>query len=1152
MRLLYFEKGFQFIDFDDDKAPPYAILSHTWSENNDEEVTYQDLRQGTTKNLLKLQLCKDWAHAAGYKYFWIDTCCIDKRNDAELAYAIRSMYRWYAQAGICFVYLSDLTKSKRKASDSHTASWKESLKSCRWFTRGWTLQELVASKNVEFYARDGHLGSKQDLLPLLMSITGIDLCGPLPGHQTRLSWIAKRQTKRPEDKAYCMLGICGVMMSPQYGEGEDEACRRLETAIVQRYGTIALENDRGAHSEQEHRQTILDLLRFDAMESRRTTISAAMKKTCRWILTHDICLRWLRSEHSFFWIKGKPGAGKSVMVKFLDEHITKTMRNAVRLSFYFTARGEQLEKTFAGMYRSLLVQLLDAVPELQHVLDSIKYSRALDIPQLQSALTAGIQKLQRPVYFFIDAIDECHDKDIQEMIDYFENLQDGLTGISVCFASRHYPVYEIPTRLQLVLEDTAEHTADLDHFVKTNLRLGKATPKRREEIQTEIVAKANGVFLWTVLVVKILQKEVSAGRLHAVQGRLRDIPAGLKELFQDILRRDQDNMDEFILCLRWILYAKRPLKLPEFYFAMMAGLPSQDLEWVPDELTEDQMHSFLLTSSKGFAECTRGKKPTTQFIHESVRDFLIKDNGFDLVCGESVEPLECYAHEQLKQCCSKGLSFDIPPYPLENNKPSLLLSEKERQSLMTRHPFAEYATTHILYHADRAAVSLSQRQFLASEFELSHWTTKSNALQRFKVNVYNQIPSFSYLCAERDLATLMPRPCNALSQEEQRYFTPLIAAFMSSSWQAAHTLLVDNGATNADRMIAEARLPHAKYETSRTLSSVPWRWAVRNGLEYLSEHLLSSVPVAQLTGDNTKHALILAVESGNVPIGKYLRLLHPTLLSEPVDLYKPLMHQRSAFIGDLISPLDFAAFLGQDDFVVDFVDAHAYTSKYINQALCWTIMGAHEELSQKFEKTAQILIDAGADVNADVLELHSRPGANMLQRAIYSGAKPKVIQFLLTKGADATARAGFNGSALQAAALMCREEIVQMLLDAGADVNAQAGYYGNALQAASHDGNKPIVQMLLNAGADVNAQGGYFGNALQAASHLCDEQRVRLLLAAGADVHAPGRWETTLEAARSSDKNEQLKSRVIQVLLDAGATDSTAQLHTDNHASISP
>lgn len=285
MRLL--NSDFQFCDFDD-SPPPYAILSHTWSERNEEEVSYQDLEDGTTKSLLKLQLCRDWTMAANLEYFWIDTCCIDKRNDAEIGYAIRSMWRWYCEASVCFVYLSDLSK-KRKP---NTEDWRDNLKDCRWFTRGWTLQELVASKKLELYARDGYLGSREALLPALKTITGINLRSSLPDHATRLSWVDKRVTKRPEDKAYCMLGICDVSLDPRYGEGGSSAWQRLLDAISHRHGTIALQ-PRGAATNPDHRVEVLEALKFDSLETRRRTVKVALAKTCKWILNHPACAKWL-------------------------------------------------------------------------------------------------------------------------------------------------------------------------------------------------------------------------------------------------------------------------------------------------------------------------------------------------------------------------------------------------------------------------------------------------------------------------------------------------------------------------------------------------------------------------------------------------------------------------------------------------------------------------------------------------------------------------------------------------------------------------------------------------------------------------------------------------------------------------------------------
>lgn len=138
--MLRYDKGkYHSGEFEDGETPPYAILSHTWSLANDDEVLYQDVLGGlesTKKDLSKLEFCKERAAAAGLDYFWIDTCCIDKAISAELDYSIRSMYRWYEKPSMCFVYLPDLPTKKRKSPGLAETTWEELLKSQRWFTRG--------------------------------------------------------------------------------------------------------------------------------------------------------------------------------------------------------------------------------------------------------------------------------------------------------------------------------------------------------------------------------------------------------------------------------------------------------------------------------------------------------------------------------------------------------------------------------------------------------------------------------------------------------------------------------------------------------------------------------------------------------------------------------------------------------------------------------------------------------------------------------------------------------------------------------------------------------------------------------------------------------------------------------------------------------
>jgi hypothetical protein len=204
-----------------------------WDEH---EVLFGDMANSAT----------DWTGKRGYhkiksaclqaqeqqpalEYVWMDTCCIDKSSSGELAEAINSMYNWYAGAEVCCAYLSDLEA---------TASLDE-LHKCRWFARGWTLQELIAPKKMVFFDKQwNERGTKQDLVERLSRITGID--GDILLHQRplssvsvaqKMSWAAGRQTTRIEDTAYCLLGIFGVHLPFLYGEGH-RAFRRLQDTIV--------------------------------------------------------------------------------------------------------------------------------------------------------------------------------------------------------------------------------------------------------------------------------------------------------------------------------------------------------------------------------------------------------------------------------------------------------------------------------------------------------------------------------------------------------------------------------------------------------------------------------------------------------------------------------------------------------------------------------------------------------------------------------------------------------------------------------------------------------------------------------------------------------------------------------------------------------
>jgi hypothetical protein len=221
-----------------DNIPPYAILSHTWGDE-DTEVTFKDWTGGTGKNKPgydQIRFCAKQAASDGLKYFWIDTCCIDKSNSTELSEAINSMFRWYRRAAKCYAYLSDVSTDYL-----HRSTWQLDFRKSRWFTRGWTLQELIAPASVEFFSSEGdRLGDKKSMEQTVHEITGITIYAlqgdPLSDFSVadRMSWAEKRRTTREEDKAYCLLGIFGIHMPLIYGEGE-KAFVRLEKEINSGY-----------------------------------------------------------------------------------------------------------------------------------------------------------------------------------------------------------------------------------------------------------------------------------------------------------------------------------------------------------------------------------------------------------------------------------------------------------------------------------------------------------------------------------------------------------------------------------------------------------------------------------------------------------------------------------------------------------------------------------------------------------------------------------------------------------------------------------------------------------------------------------------------------------------------------------------------------
>ena len=218
-----------------ENLPDYSILSHTWG---DDEVSFQDMVNpceglDETAGYKKIQACCAQAASEGLEYVWVDTCCIDKTSSAELSEAINSMYLWYQRAEVCYAYLADVPGCEDDC-DFERSGFSQS----RWFTRGWTLQELLAPSSLVFLDETWvEIGTKASLQELVSEITGIDsqilldYDGSYITVAQKMYWASKRETTRVEDRAYSLMGLFGVNMPLLYGEGEN-AFRRLQLEIL--------------------------------------------------------------------------------------------------------------------------------------------------------------------------------------------------------------------------------------------------------------------------------------------------------------------------------------------------------------------------------------------------------------------------------------------------------------------------------------------------------------------------------------------------------------------------------------------------------------------------------------------------------------------------------------------------------------------------------------------------------------------------------------------------------------------------------------------------------------------------------------------------------------------------------------------------------
>ncbi|KAK4174654.1 putative ankyrin repeat protein [Triangularia setosa] len=919
-------------------------------------------------------------------------------------------------------------------------------------------------------------------------------------------------------------------------------------------------------SIEDRRRKLLKSLRFNELDSRLLAIKENHTKTCGWLLSHPDYQAWLNpslkhKHHGFLWIKGNPGAGKSTIMKFAYGEQEKNKYHTIAIPFFFNARGDTLAHSGEGMYRSILHHLFHSSGELLSVLDEpTPHVRAYldwiyddimatdardiqwDVTILQQLLRAAIAKLsgRYRLMMFVDALDECKADEVRDMVDFFEDLGKYATAnnkdLLICFSSRHYPHIDIKDRIELRLEDQQGHDKDISAYITSKLRIGEST--EAQYIRNRVNDKARGIFMWVVLVVKILDDTFADGDMWKLRAQLDALPSKLSELFREIVHQDQKGTRKLQLCVQWTLFARRSLTLPEYYFAAISELSPESIEpWHRTALELADMSRFLLSSSRGLVEGVKSPehpdRPSVQFIHESVREYFLKD-GLTVLWPDSEltdAALRIQSHHRLHICCHRYLKQVVKHFDSGHFS-------------TTKWPFARYTVSGGLRHAEDAATSglLAANPLIefCKDLLALYRTRKGREFIMTSNTTYPGEGGLLSLLAKKNCPSVITSLLgidNSLTVDDDDA--------VRESRQPAHALFI--ALTNGRQEVFKALLYMGSLEKSdqeEIMSAIPFRENIKHQLPFREE-----TPLAWAV--RHRHAalarrILHTAEGIDVNRGDPL---HLAVTSGQHDVVRLLLDKGAGFSQD---SWRVAAELGHAKVVRVLLVKRSFTSFTVESKDPEGRTALHLAARHGRESTVRVLLHHGADVesldSSRQIPLHyailrghevvarvlldrgwywKRPNYDFLSLATREGQRV-IVEMLIDRGMVPADEQPFLST--------CRsgdEGIMRLLLDNGANANAKATWEGSPLHVAALHGREAAIRVLLEKGAVINSQNDNGQTPLSIACRAGYASIARLLVGSGADVNHRDRGGVTplaYTARRPGDNHE-----LVEFLLKNGA-----------------
>ncbi|KAF4448059.1 hypothetical protein F53441_8490 [Fusarium austroafricanum] len=431
----------------------------------------------------------------------------------------------------------------------------------------------------------------------------------------------------------------------------------------------------------------LQSLWFSTMNKRYASLDGPAQQTCRWLFQHETYKDWLNNRNhenhqGLLWLKGKPGSGKSTLIKEAFRQESKASSSYITAAFFFNGKGDEPEHSVVGLFRSLLYQLISQQPsflqQFRKALGERNKSRETMMPAPISWEEAEIKTLfesvimQQPnsrILIFIDALDECESRSIRDLAYFWRKITKSAyasgINLNIFLSSRHFPLVTVSDCPEIVMEQ--HNSRDITTYLRQRIETAITGQESQCQRLTDmILERSAGVFLWVVLVLDDLLQSLDEGKnIEYLTKRLGNLPQALETLFSQMFTcLSPEKRKITVRLFQWATLSTKPLRLYEWHHIMgfiRNPTPASLAEWRASEYftaNEDQLEKQIRSISLGLVEVTRarvdaphhtgsevfavdvgagslnldvGESRFVQVIHESVRDFFLRGEGFSVL-----------------------------------------------------------------------------------------------------------------------------------------------------------------------------------------------------------------------------------------------------------------------------------------------------------------------------------------------------------------------------------------------------------------------------------------------------------------------------------------------------------------------------------------